>query len=138
MLDTTDSPRPRTWTDVKLKRELLASKSVIAKEAVRRLDDRTRAMSRSLKEASDRAAEITRLRAIVEKLPKTADGVPVVPGDELWVRHPDGGCAGTRRWWKHPSLGWSVGFEHMQNEPIDVSSCYSTREAAEAAKEGGE
>ncbi len=28
-------------------------------------------------------AEIERLRAIVEKLPKTADGVPIVPGMEL-------------------------------------------------------
>ena len=30
------------------------------------------------------ADEIERLRAIVAKLPKTADGVPVVPGMDVW------------------------------------------------------
>lgn len=32
--------------------------------------------------------EIKRLSAIVEQLPKTADGVPVVPGMKLYPLHP--------------------------------------------------
>ena len=31
-------------------------------------------------------AEIERLRATVDRLPKTADGVPVTPGMECWYR----------------------------------------------------
>ena len=37
-------------------------------------------------EAEDALAEIKRLRAIVDKLPRTADGVPVVDGMELFRR----------------------------------------------------
>ena len=37
------------------------------------------------RQAVQAIAEINRLRAIVDKLPKTADGVPVVPGMEVWV-----------------------------------------------------
>ena len=37
-------------------------------------------------EAEEVLAEIERLKAIVDKLPKTADGVPVVPGMRVW-RH---------------------------------------------------
>lgn len=33
-----------------------------------------------------RDAEIERLRATVDRLPKTADGVPVTPGMECWYR----------------------------------------------------
>ena len=81
-------------------------------------------------------AEIRELRAIVDKLPVTADGVPVVPGeDTVW------------RW--SSILGW-VECQIETSEPEDggweyvlctsligggVDSCYSTREAAEAAKE---
>lgn len=37
-------------------------------------------------------AEIKRLRAVVNKLPHTADGVPVVPGDAYYRIDPDGEC----------------------------------------------
>jgi hypothetical protein len=67
------------------------------------------------------AAENARLREIVERLPRTADGVPVLPGDTLYADLGEG-CV----------------------EPVTMlgvrkcgvyTGCYSTREAAEAAKE---
>lgn len=77
-------------------------------------------------------AEIKRLQAIVDKLPKTADGVPVVPGMVLYssaficgaFRHPEtvkGMCA-----YADPDTsGWMDG-------ELDVHDLYSTQEAAEA------
>lgn len=76
--------------------------------------------------------------AIVDKLPKTKDGVSVVPGEDV-VWHPevksnvsnelqamaidiDGGAA----WWRTPK------------DRRFVSDCYSTREAAEAARKEGD
>jgi hypothetical protein len=60
---------------------------------------------------------IDQLREIVDRLPKTADGVPIFPYDEVWTWFPD------------------------KDEPETVtitrtragvySGCYSTREAAE-------
>ena len=32
-------------------------------------------------------SRIAKLEAIVDKLPKTDDGVPVVPGLEVWINH---------------------------------------------------
>jgi len=79
----------------------------------------------------DAADEIERLRAIVDKLPKTADGVTVVPGMLLYhyaTGRPLGNVvtytAGMRA---HGQ--WAVA-------AYPVGDCYSTREAAEAA--GGE
>lgn len=37
-------------------------------------------------ELAHRDAEIGRLRAIVDKLPKTVDGVPITPGMTVWRR----------------------------------------------------
>ena len=90
-------------------------------------------------------AENARLRAVVDKLPKTADGVPVVPGMTIcwWCKgtllsrvldayhtshnviYPQGKprreCVSARL----PS--------YIQNVPLEL--CYSTHEAAEAATE---
>ena len=78
------------------------------------------------------AMEIKRLRGIVDKLPKTADGVSVVPGMTVYHSHPVGGtiyedvvhdlepCSTT----SEDSI-WMDGC-------IDAERCYSTREAAEA------
>lgn len=63
-------------------------------------------------------AEVERLQAIVDKLPKTADGVPVVPGMVVWKSN----CEPT-------NVGMLLG--------TWVCQCYSTHEAAEAAG-GGE
>ncbi len=67
------------------------------------------------------AEEIERLRAIVDKLPKTADGVIVAAGDLVW--HPKCSSAPCRV----DGIA-QAGF-------FNVKDCYSTKEAAEAAGE---
>ena len=63
-------------------------------------------------------AEIGKLRATVERLPKTADGVPVVPGmDTVWIVWSEGA--------KQTPCTWRL--MHLRGH-----ICYSTREAAEA------
>lgn len=79
------------------------------------------------------SAEIERLREIVERLPKTADGVPVVPGmDEVYevcMRH-DGTTyiRKTGLITTDPMCGFRL-------KDLDEDVLYSTREAAE--KVGG-
>ena len=76
-------------------------------------------------------AEIERLEAIVAKLPRTADGVPVVPGMRVWrIRH-------------QTTLGESVldvsprGIHLVgKSDWYESRDVCSTRDAAEAA--GGE
>ena len=71
------------------------------------------------------ADEIERLRAIVDKLPKTADGVPVVPGMKLFFLCPfENRITSDQVFQDRPEVGGMT---------IEVSNCYSTREAAEAA-----
>jgi hypothetical protein len=76
--------------------------------------------------------EIERLLAIVAKLPKTADGVPVVPGMRVWWVCNRAIWAGTvdgvtcDQVWLIPDEG-----EHWGT--WSPSDCYSTREAAEKA-----
>ena len=91
----------------------------------------------------DAKTEIIHLREIVERLPVTADGVRVVPGDTvLWLRiGPRGGvriervkvgCEGEiGTWWCSDNCN-SMGdeWELLQDS---LANCYSTREAAEAA-----
>jgi hypothetical protein len=75
------------------------------------------------------AAERDRLRAIVERLPKTADGVPVVPGeDEVFdpIRHKEVLVESQDSYYA----------EHYYVTSDRVAMYYSTREAAEAAMEG--
>jgi len=64
---------------------------------------------------------IRRHKEIVDKLPKTADGVSVVPGMELWYRH------------KYDGRFFIMTAAFHDAESID--SAYSTLEAAEAALE---
>lgn len=81
------------------------------------------------------ADRIEALEAIVEKLPKTADGVPVVPGMELWgLGHDDHvwTCKVSNRWEKYEHMS-SAGPYLIHHDEID---CYSTYAAAETAKEG--
>jgi hypothetical protein len=70
-------------------------------------------------------AEVVRLRAIVGKLPKTADGEPVVPGMKLWIVNSSNEAVETEPLLLGDSEGW------LQDYEMEV---YSTREAAEAAK----
>ena len=64
---------------------------------------------------------IRRLRSIVDMLPKTADRVPVAPGVDVFHRDFLGGVTEQRAEWAVPFPGLLV-------------CCYSTREAAEAAR----
>ena len=80
----------------------------------------------------EQAEEIERLRAIVEKLPQTADGMPVVPGMKVYQEDPSGclqsydvGGNSARTDDSIPTAAYLV-FNHR---------CYSSLEAAEAARE---
>ena len=102
--------------------------------------------------------EAARLRAIVDRLPKTKDGVPVIPGRDH-VYHPDWNVNGLTA--EVPGGGWAeesvekvmtrLGLEeepeyivfgfywesdtgYEEDGQWLVSECYSTRAAAEAAK----
>jgi len=85
-------------------------------------------------EVESQAAELERLRAIVDRLPKTKDGVPVVAGEDMvWDEWPAPG-----QWDEFDVLPWIP--SHHEDECHYVSyervpHCYSTRAAAEAAKE---
>lgn len=72
----------------------------------------------------DLEIENKRLQSIVDRLPKTADGVLVVPGiDRVW--HPDFQGTGTPR---------DNRFAYWSCYNRDIGTCYSTREAAEKAR----
>lgn len=94
-----------------------------------------------------RDTRIAELEAIVDKLPKTADGVPVAVGQEVFVIVNDeviddgtqkGGIAGAcASWYVNPGgnfydamVDWKSGYRRP------LSDCYSTREAAEQARDG--
>ena len=89
-----------------------------------------------LRERAEKAeAEIERLREIVDRLPKTADGVPITPWMNLYAPNVD------YDFW---ALAIVSDSDRPQIECRDVrgvefgmcaSLCYSTREAAEAEKE---
>jgi len=73
--------------------------------------------------------EAKRLQAIVDKLPKTADGAPIVPGMEVWLPG-------------HPRYPGEVETDFSVNPCVDwpekiynPTKLYSTREAAEAVRE---
>ena len=68
-------------------------------------------------------AEVKRLRAIVDKLPLTADGVPVVPGMEVvWLGESGGGEDTV-------ALHWWNGYEYTE----DFSTTFSSLKAIRAA-----
>lgn len=82
-------------------------------------------------------AENERLRGVVDRLPKTADGVAVVPESEVWYP-------------PHMFRSWEVDYAdaiwmvHINPDGkgnewfgVGVDKCYSTRESALNAK-GGE
>ncbi len=111
--------------------------------------DRIREAVRAL---VDLRAELTRLRDTVDKLPTTADGVPVVPyRDHVWRFI----CAAARkmriRLWRSPTnddeqwqgvTEWSSGFGatfKIERRTYPLADCYSTKAAAAQARaEAGE
>ena len=78
---------------------------------------------------------INEMQATIAKLPKTADGVPVVPGMELVSTYYGQMLPDLREVVELRDGAWR--FEHSQWHEHDNHSraCYSTREAAEAKKE---
>lgn len=70
-------------------------------------------------------AEVERLRAVVDRLPQTDDGVPVLPGDVVWTVFADSADDGPE----------PVTIEYLRPGGT-YKACYSTREAAGRA--GGE
>lgn len=70
-------------------------------------------------------SRLNRLQAIVDKLPKTGDGMPVVPGMEVWVYDDLNDC--------FPSEEVEVEIPSILLGVEAWSDCYSTKEAAEAA-----
>lgn len=70
-------------------------------------------------------ARLDALQAVVDRLPKTADGVPVVDDMDLWLTIGD-------RVERHTSV---VGVYVSYETPMPIDSCvFSTRAAAEAAR----
>ena len=92
-----------------------------------------------MKERRELESQLSELRAVVERLPKTKDGV-VISDSETPVFYPSE---------PHAPLYWDGYREGMaftrsiypgifvSESGVEISSCYSTPEAAEAAK-GGE
>jgi hypothetical protein len=81
---------------------------------------------------TEAADELERLRAIEGKMPKTADGVAIMYGDWVWY---------SRKRFR-PNLDTltipcAVPVGEGGWRDLHVSECYSTREAAEAAMNGG-
>ena len=76
------------------------------------------------KTVADRDTRIAELEGIVAKLPKTKDGVVVTPGMELW-------------WLSRGRIGECRDNVGYMNPDFSMffRDCYSTPEAAEAAKE---
>lgn len=105
---------------------------------------------------SDLEAEVSRLTGIVDRLPKTADGVTVLPhdtvfdvyGDSLMVLHITEGCCQDDWLQKYPNMPipeyvafWSkvchsIDGDDWEGGVLALSDCYSTHEAAEAARGG--
>lgn len=76
-------------------------------------------------------AEVERLQAIVDRLPKTADGVVVLPGMKLYAH--DGNYIESMdvgyKWEKRDDSSHPSPVYHLERY------CYSTHEAAEAARD---
>lgn len=85
----------------------------------------------------DAKAEITRLQAIVDKLPKTADGVPVVPGMDVWVDPNSPHCCLVAHVRSDKAI--AINFHGNPYATIQTNKdAFSCREAAEAAREEGD
>lgn len=77
------------------------------------------------------------LEALREKLPKTADGVPVMPG---MVVHFHNSTATVRKVCDGGEYGYTVETEDVDGPQgwVPLRDCYSTREAAEAERNSAE
>jgi len=83
---------------------------------------------------SDEAAdEIERLQSLVDRLPKTADGVPVRPGDQIWF-HKGIDTAVIRKVVDGGEYGDIVEIVDAEglHSLVALDACYSAREATKA------
>ena len=96
------------------------------------------------KEYERKAAEIERLQSIVDKLPQTADGVPVVPNMRIWLPCETAGYHGQPPgkaveavviWVSTEANPMAIQFHSGENWNILGCRVFSSREAVEAAKE---
>lgn len=82
--------------------------------------------------------EIAERERLESKLPKTADGVPVFAGDHVWDDNGDEFIIGGWAEWDPGNQCYSVGLTALHVTDRSYSSyidcCYSTPEAARAAK----
>lgn len=79
---------------------------------------------------ADLQRQVAELTAKLDALPKTADGVPVTTGMKVY-RY----CRGRRR--AVECVGELEGRAHDGIANVSTDDCYSTREAAEAARDAG-
>ena len=81
------------------------------------------------------ARRLAAMQSIVERLPKTAEGVVVLPGDTLYKPHHDG-------YVEEYSVGRSWEKQDTTSRPLPAYVyerwCYSSWEAAQAARNAGE
>ena len=77
----------------------------------------------------------TRLQAIVDRMAKTADDVPVaqVLGEQGWRRFGPEGIPQGSMYFQN---GLAVFRGATNNEMLPIGDCYSTKEAAEKARAG--
>ena len=83
-------------------------------------------------------AKVAQLQAIVDKLPKDAEGVTKLPGDIVWRVSEEGMEKRLVQWaseWS-PWPGYRASYG-IEGPPVPVEECHSTREAAEAARKDG-
>jgi len=75
--------------------------------------------------------QLAEAKAVIERLPKTKDGVPVTPGMSVWVDHGSDAYEEDRyeegQWWPDESCDI-----YGDGEYIALVDCYSAREAAVA------
>jgi len=113
-------------------------KSLIEVERLRtELDEQTERAEAMEYEATRHAGTVVDLQAIVDKLPKTADGVPVVPGMNVFYYSPyQREVFRINDAMRCKATYIPSGCSQLNLQWVGVDECYSTRLAAKAA--GGE
>lgn len=84
------------------------------------------------------AKEIIRLRTIVDQLPKTADGVPIVECEKPVVRTFDGELHDVTGWYLYSDGVWGIRIDTGEGRVTKIAASgevFSSREVGEAALE---
>jgi len=88
--------------------------------------------SRAADEIDRLTRELNEARAVIERLPKTADGVPIVPGDSVYMQWT--GHERRVRAVHSDSIAVTVGLIAATLVNVHPHQCYSTKKSAEAAR----